>query len=69
MMKKYGYRILETAFLFMIILLGIFVTAFIAQYVSTGTNFVEDLSIVLSERCSGSLYLSTTDECTVKAKF
>lgn len=53
---------------FIVIILGIFIIAFFFQYATTGTNFFETLGVVFKEKCQASLSISTTGECTVKAK-
>jgi hypothetical protein len=64
---KYG---LSIVLLFFLILSGIFFSAFLAQYFESGTNFFENLAMVLKGRCSGSLDLSGsgTGTCFIKAK-
>jgi hypothetical protein len=70
MMKPKFNHFLSVIFLFVLIVSGIFFFAFLAQYIEAGTNFFQDLSIILSGRCSGSLTLSSSGDgtCVVKAK-
>jgi hypothetical protein len=70
MMKpKFNY-FLSVVLLFVLIFSGVFFFAFLTQYIEAGTNFFQDLSVILSRRCSGSLTLSSSGEgtCLVKAK-
>lgn len=69
-MMKYKLRPeLKIVLYFVGILIAIFVVASFVQYLSTGTSLFENLAIVFTEKCSGSLSLSTTGtECVVKAR-
>lgn len=68
-MMKYNME-LRIIFLFILIIMGIFVTAYFVQYASTGTNMFQTLGFSLRDKCSGSLSLSTygTGNCLIKAK-
>jgi len=53
---------------FVLIILGIFIIAFFAQYITTGTNFFETLGVVFSDKCQASITLENLGGCTIKAK-
>ncbi|MDI6826221.1 MAG: hypothetical protein QMD36_03445 [Candidatus Aenigmarchaeota archaeon] len=62
---KIGLKIVST---FVFVILGIFIIAFFAQYITTGTNFFETLGMIFSEKCRASLSLETVSGCTMKAR-
>ena len=66
--KKKKTNYLSIILSFTLVIVGIFLIASLAQYISTGTSFIEDLSIVLTDKCTGSLSLTTTTGCAIKAK-
>lgn len=64
-------RWLKISFVFVILLIGIFVSSLLIQFPETRTNFFAYLGIVPREdKCSGTLSISTSGsgKCTVDAK-
>lgn len=62
---KIGFKIVIT---FLFVILGIFIIAFFTQYMTTGTNFFNTLSLVFSDKCQASVTLEIVSGCTIKAK-
>lgn len=62
---KIGLKLIST---FLFVILGIFIIAFFAQYITSGTNFFETLGMVFSDKCQASITLEIVSECTLKAK-
>ncbi len=62
-----GLRII---FLFILVIVAIFVTAFLAQFALTGTDPFRTLGFSLGDGCSGSLFLSVSGagRCSIKAE-
>ena len=56
---KTGLKVIST---FVFVILGIFVIAFFAQYITSGTNFFETLGMVFGEKCQGSFSVSESHE-------